>query len=168
VRRGTAIAPRLVGGGQERDLRSGTHNVAGIAGMAAAATITAEHRKATVDRVTRLRDRLADGVTTLPGVVETVGRPAKIAGSCHVCVDGVEAEALLFLLEEAGVLAAAGSSCSSGAQEPSHVLSAMGVPRALALGAVRFSLGVTTTDADVDLALAAMPSAVERLRGAGS
>ena len=81
-----------------------------------------------------------------------------------MCIPGVEAEALLVLLEDHDVHASAASSCSSGAQDPSHVLAAMGVPRALAAGSLRLSLGWATTDADVDAALAAVPAAVERLR----
>ena len=94
----------------------------------------------------------------------TRDRSRKVAGSCHVCIPGVEAEALLVLLEQDDVCASAASSCASGAQDPSHVLAAMGVPRELAVGSLRLSLGWPTTDAAVDAALAAVPVAVERLR----
>jgi cysteine desulfurase len=167
VREGVRVAPMIHGGGQERDRRSGTYNVAGIVGMAAAMQSTVAERDATVARVARLRDRLVDGLlAAVPGAAETGDRAAKIAGNCHLSFEGVESEALLVLLDAAGVYAAAGSACASGAVEPSHVLSAMGVPRARALGALRLSLGATSTDADVDLALAAVPPAVERLRAA--
>src|SRR5690606_3664477 len=132
VRRGTPLRPMLLGGGQERELRSGTQNVAGIAAMAAAAEATVATRVDTVKRVTQLRDRLADGLlelierTTESGVVDG-DRSHKVAGSCHLCFDNIESEALLFLLERGGVYASAASSCASGAQEPSHVLAAMGV-----------------------------------------
>jgi cysteine desulfurase len=169
IRQGTPVHARLLGGGQERGMRSGTDNVAGIAAMAAAAAVTVERRKQVVDRVGRLRDRLAsDVLIAVAGAYETVPRASRVAGNCHLCFDGVEGEALLFLLEQDGVVAAAGSSCSSGAQEPSHVLSAMGVPRERALGAVRLSLGPTTTEADVDRAVAVIRSAVARLRSGGS
>jgi cysteine desulfurase len=169
VRHGTPLAPIVHGGGQERDRRSGTHNVAGIVAMAAAATATVEDRKAVVDRVGALRDRLADAVLArVPGTVETGARAVKIAGNCHLCFDGVESEALLFLLEADGVLASAGSACASGAQEPSHVLTAMGVPRPLALGSIRLSLGSTTSAADVDRAIAAIERSVAHLRRMGS
>jgi cysteine desulfurase len=82
----------------------------------------------------------------------------------QVCIEGVEGEALLFLLDEAGIEASAGSACAAGALDPSHVLAAMGVPRALARGALRLSLGHDSTDEDVDRALAVIPEAVERLR----
>jgi cysteine desulfurase len=112
-----------------------------------------------------LRDRLADGLLeSVPGVTETVPRDRRIAGNCHVRFAGVESESLLFLLDEAGVCASAGSACASGAVEPSHVLTAMGVSSRDAASAVRFSLGTTTTEQDVDLALKSVPSAVARLR----
>jgi len=169
VRGGTPLAPLILGGGQERERRSGTHNVAGIAAMAAAAAVTVDERKAVVDRVSALRDRLADHVlVAVPGAIETGERTVKIAGNCHVCFPGIESEALLFLLEQRGVYASAGSSCASGAQEPSHVLTAMGVPREVALGSIRLSLGVTTTDTDVDVAIAAIVAGVAHLRRTGS
>ncbi|MCA1691295.1 MAG: cysteine desulfurase [Actinobacteria bacterium] len=168
VRDGVALRPLIHGGGQERDRRSGTHNVPGIVAMAAAMQATVAERGATVSRVTELRDRLADGLlSAVPGASETGVRDRKVSGNCHLTFDGVEAEALLVLLDGAGVYASAGSACASGAVEPSHVLSAMGVPRERGLGALRLSLGRTTTAEDVDLALAAVPAAVARLRDAG-
>jgi len=171
VRAGTPLRPRLLGGGQERGRRSGTQNVAGIVGAAAAARVAADDRAATVARLGCLRDRLADGLhDAVPGLVETAVDPVtrdrsrKVAGSCHVCIPGVEAEALLVLLEREEVFASAASSCASGAQDPSHVLAAMGVPRAVAAGSLRLSLGWSTTDDDVDAALTAVPAAVDRLR----
>jgi cysteine desulfurase len=169
VRPGVSLAAQLIGGGQERDRRSGTQNVPGIVAMAAAARASVDTRTATVARVGALRDRLADGlVAAVAGMSETtVGpdrdRSHKVAGSCHVTVEEVETEALLVLLERDDVFASAGSSCASGAQDPSHVLAAMGVPRRVALGAVRFSLGWASTNADVDHALHVVPAAYDRL-----
>ena len=166
VARNVDLAPRQLGGGQERGLRSGTLNVAGIVGMAAAARITADARNATARRVGRLRDRLADGLLqSIPDCTETVERASQVPGNCHVRIEGVENESLLFLLDEAGVCAAAGSSCASGAMEPSHVLTSMGLSPEEALSSVRFTLGHTTTDDEVDLALKAVSDAVTRLRG---
>ena len=136
----------------------------GIVGMAEAMRVTVAERAATVARVSGLRDRLADGLLAVPGAAETGDRARKVAGNCHISFDGVESEALLVLLDGAGVCASAGSACASGATEPSHVLVAMGVPASRALGSLRLSLGPTTTDADVDLALEVMPAAVARLR----
>jgi cysteine desulfurase len=168
------LAARTIGGGQEQERRSGTQNVAAIVGMAVAARLTVAERDATAARVEKLRDRLADGVlASIPDVVETgarrasdgtVDRSHKVAGSCHVCVSGIESESLLFLLERAEIYASAASSCASGAMEPSHVLAAMGVSRPDAFGSLRLSLGWSSTDADVDAVLAALPPAVERLR----
>lgn len=175
VRAGTPLQPRLLGGGQERGRRSGTQNVAGIVGAAAAARVATDTRPETVTRLGALRDRLADGLhDAVDGLVETAVDPstrdrgAKVAGSCHVCIPGIEAEALLVLLEDRDVLASAASSCASGAQDPSHVLAAMGIPREVAAGSLRLSLGWCSTDADVDAALDAVPAAVERLRAFSS
>jgi cysteine desulfurase len=165
VRDGVTLRPIIHGGGQERDRRSGTHNVAGIVGMAAALALTVAIREETVARVGALRDTLADGLlAAVDGAAETGARSEKVAGNCHLTFEGVEAESLLMLLDAAGVYASAGSACASGAVEPSHVLSAMGVPRERGLGALRLSLGRTTTEADVELALEAIPAAVARLR----
>lgn len=164
VRPSAKIEPRLVGGGQEHELRSGTQNVAGIVAMGAAARLTVEDREATVERVGSLRDRLADGLLKIPGTIETGDRADKIAGSCHLCFEGIESEALVFILERGGVYASAASSCASGAQDPSHVLAAMGYSREMAGGSLRLSLGATTTDAAVETALDVIPEAVEQLR----
>jgi cysteine desulfurase len=166
VRAGVEVAPILHGGGQERDRRSGTHNLAGIAAMAAAMRATVDTRAATVARVGPLRDRLADGLlAAVPGAVETGDRSTKVAGNCHLRFPDVESEALLLVLDEAGVYAAAGSACAAGAVDPSHVLTAMGVAPDDARSSVRLSLGTTTTTDEVDLALKAVPEAIARLRG---
>jgi cysteine desulfurase len=168
VRPGTPLRPLVLGGGQERELRSGTHNVAGIVGMAAALQAAAANPATGAARVAQLRDRLADGLlAAIPGAVETgVERAGRLPGTLHLCIPGIESEALLFLLDEAGVCASAASACASGAHQASHVLAAMGVGTDLGAGALRLSLGWTSTDADVDHALAVIPAAVARLRGA--
>jgi cysteine desulfurase len=169
VRDGVDFAARQVGGGQERERRSGTQNVGGIVAMAEAARLTVDERKTVIDRVTPMRDRLADGLlSTVPGTIESGDRAHKVAGNCHVCFAGIESEALLFILEQHGIMASAAASCASGAQDPSHVLAALGVPRDVAQGSLRLSLGTTTTDADIDLALEVIPPAVARLRELGS
>ncbi|HVX21865.1 MAG TPA: cysteine desulfurase family protein [Acidimicrobiales bacterium] len=160
------VRPILHGGGQERDRRSGTHDVAGAVGLATALTLAAAERDPTAARVRALRDRLADGLlAAVPGTVESAPRDRVLPGHCHLRFAGVDQEELLVLLDRDGVCAAAGSACASGALQPSHVLLAMGVPPADAKTAVRFTLGHTSTDADVDRALAAVPAAVARLRG---
>lgn len=168
VRGGARLEPIVRGGGQERDLRSGTHNVAGIVAMAAAMRATAAERDAVVTRVGLLRDCLADGLLgAIPETTETGQRVAKVAGNCHLRFAGVESEALLVLLDDAGICASAGSACASGAMEPSHVLAAMGVPASEALTSIRLSLGSTSTAADVDVALTTIPRIVARLRKEG-
>jgi cysteine desulfurase len=165
VRDGVELEPLLYGGGQERDRRSGTHNVAGIVAMATAMRLTVAEREATIERVGRLRDRLVAGiVAVVPGTSETVDPSHKVAGSAHILIEGIESEALLYLLEQGGVMASAGASCASGALEPSHVLAAMGVPKELAFGSIRLSLGAASTDDDVDTVLDVLPPAVAQLR----
>ena len=165
MRPGIQLEPLLQGGGQERDRRSGTHNVAGIVAAATALAVTHAERVHSIARIAALRDRFIDGLQAqLRGVRETVDREHKIAGSAHLCFEGCENEELLFMLDEQGICASAALACASGAMEPSHVLAAMGVPRAWARGAVRFSLGTTTTDVDIDHALTVIPPMIDRLR----
>ena len=165
VRKGVTLEPLVLGGGQERDRRSGTQNVGGIAALAVAMVSTAETRDAEVKRLGGLRDDLVDGLAaTIDGLVETVPRDYKVAGNAHVCIEGVESEAVLYLLEKGGVFASAGSSCSSGAISLSHVLTAMGVPSDVGMGAVRLTFGWASTPADVERALEVLPAAVAQLR----
>jgi cysteine desulfurase len=165
VRSGVAFEPLITGGGQERERRSGTHNVAGIVATAEALDVTDRERTHEQVRLGALRDHLVDTLLAeLDDVVETVPRQHKVAGSAHVCIAGVESEALLYLLDEAEVCASAASACASGAMEPSHVLEAMGVERRWSAGALRMSLGHTTTAADVDRAIDVVVTSVRRLR----
>jgi cysteine desulfurase len=169
VRNRVALEPLIEGGGQEGGLRSGTSNVAGVVAMAAALRATCATRAADTVRIARLRDRLVDGLfAAVPGTFENGDRARKVAGNAHVGFRGVEAEMLLVALDLAGICAAAGSSCSSGATEPSHVLAAMGTPRADSLASIRLSLGFASTDADIDAALTRIPSAVAQLRRTGA
>ncbi len=164
-RGGPKVEPLIIGGGQERERRSGTHNTAGIVAAAVALDLTDRDRSTENPRLASLRDSLVDGLRgRLDGVIETVPREHKVAGSAHVCIAGIESEALLFLLDEAGVCASAASACASGAMEPSHVLAAMGVDRSVALGALRLTLGHTTTAADVDRAVDVIGASVDQLR----
>ena len=176
VRNGIEISPMQLGGGQELGIRSGTQNTAAIVAMAAAAEVTGMERELTVERVAKMRDALADNLQGIPQSYETgvslhngiADRSHKIAGSCHFCFEGIESEALLYMLEQENILASAASSCSSGAQDPSHVLAAMGYSRNLAGGSLRLSLGHATTWEDVDVAMKAVPKFIENLRKTGS
>jgi cysteine desulfurase len=167
IRSGAPVEPLILGGGQERDRRSGTHNVGGIVAAAAALRATDEERATEVARVGALTERLVAAATGgAEGVRATVPRERRVPSIAHLCARGLESEALLYLLDEAGVCASAASACASGAMEPSHVLAAMGVGREWAAGSLRFSLGHTTTADDVDRATGALVGAVRRLRGA--
>ncbi len=163
------LEPRQYGGGQERERRSGTQDVAGAVGLAAALRLVASERATAAVRVAGLRDRLRDGLLrTVDGAYRTVPAGVDVLpGHLHLCIPGVEREELLVALGEQDVCVSGGSSCASGALQPSHVLSAMGVAPALAAGALRFTLGYSTTDADVDRALSVVPSVVAALRQAG-
>ncbi|MGA1331586.1 MAG: cysteine desulfurase family protein [Ilumatobacteraceae bacterium] len=162
---GITLEPLIMGGGQERDRRSGTTNVAGIVATAAALRATVSQRERESQRVSQLKARLVAGLTSqLPDVIETVPSTASVAGIAHFCVAGVESEALLFLLDEASVCASAASACASGAMEPSHVLRAMGVEPRFTKGALRLSLGHTTTAAEVERAIEVIVASVQRLR----
>ncbi len=165
IRDGVAIEPMIMGGGQERDRRSGTHNLAGIVATAEALRLTDEDRETEVPRVSALRDRLVTGLRAIDGAHLTIPVESSVPGVVHVCFSDIESEALLYLLDEAGVCASAASACASGAMEPSHVLAAMGVDRRLAMGALRMSLGHSTTVDDIDRAVDAVTRSVERLKG---
>ena len=173
VRAGVELDPLIVGGGQERGRRAGTPDVAGAAALAAALQAAVSERGDLIADTEARRNRLLDGLGERLGDRVTVSaapdgdRSHLAAGFANVCFEGVQSEALLFLLDEAGVRASAASSCSSGAQDPSHVLAAMGVPRELALGSLRLSLGRTTADSDIDRAVEAIVVAVERLDRCG-
>lgn len=165
IKTGKNLEPLIFGGGQERDRRSGTHNVSGIIATAKALEVTDRTRAEETERVTKLRDRLVDKICAqVDGVLETVPREHRVPGVAHLCFSGLENEALLFLLDQADVYASAASACASGAMEPSHVLEAMGIERSWSNGALRLSLGHTTTDAEIDLAVSAIVSAVNQLR----
>ncbi|MDH6242923.1 cysteine desulfurase family protein [Mycobacterium sp. OTB74] len=166
LRRDTACVPLLHGGGQERDVRSGTPDVAGAVAMAAAAAVAVDELGAYRVRITALRDRLVDGV--LSGIDDVVLNGAtgeqRLPGNAHFTFRGCEGDALLMLLDAKGIECSTGSACTAGVAQPSHVLIAMGSanPR----GSLRFSLGHTSTDADIDAVLAVLPAAVDRARQA--
>jgi cysteine desulfurase len=167
--RAVKLTPVQHGGGQERDVRSGTLDTASIAAFAAAAEAAAAHLESETARIGTLRDRLISGV--LERVPEAVLRGApgegRLPGNAHFTFPGCEGDSLLFLLDLAGVESSTGSACTAGVPRPSHVLLAMGLDEETARGAQRFTLGHASTDADVDALLAALPGAYERARQAG-
>ncbi len=164
VRGSVNLLARSPGGGQERGWRGGTVDVAAAVGLAVALDEAAERREVARRRAEALRERLWGALSDLDGVSRTVEGVDTLPGTLHLCVADVASDELLFLLDEAGVCASAGASCSSGATQASHVLIAMGVPANEARGAVRFSFGWETTEDDVDAAAAAVRSAYQRLR----
>jgi cysteine desulfurase len=165
VRRGVKIQPLFHGGGQEREVRSGTYNVAGIAGFGAAVDDWVGGRVEAAARVGALRDRLQEKITgsVTDARVDSDGGE-RLPNNLHLVIAGIDGESLILLLDAAGIAASQGSACSSGAAEPSHVLAAMGVSRELARGALRLTLGPSTTEAEVDRAAGAVVDAVGRLR----
>ena len=165
VRGGVPLDAEIEGGGQERGIRAGTVNVAGVVALATALRITHERRAEEMRRIASMRDRLRDGLlSSISGAFVNGAPESTTAGHLHLGFPGVESEALLVMMDQRDLYAAAGSSCSSGATEISHVLAAMGMDRDAATSSIRLSLGYASTDADVDAALAIIPRAVAQLR----
>jgi cysteine desulfurase len=159
----------LHGGGQERDVRSGTPDTAGAVGMAAALDVAVSSRADTEIRLAALRDRMIDGIVeAVPSATVNGARGAdRLPGNVHVTFPGCEGDSLLMLLDASGIECSTGSACTAGVARASHVLLAMGVDPDDARGSLRFSLGHTSTDADVDALLEALPRVVERAYAAG-
>jgi cysteine desulfurase len=158
----------LHGGGHEGGRRSGTLNVPGLAGLGSAAEIAAKEVDHKIERVGALRARLWAGIKDSIKGARLNGHPSKrVPGTLNVSISGADGETLLLLFDSAGIACSAGSACQSGAIDPSHVLLAIGVPRDIAAGSVRFSLGRESTDSDVDAVLEVLPGIVERARSVG-
>jgi cysteine desulfurase len=165
VKRGTRMQPLLTGGKHERNRRAGTENVAAIAGLGVAARLALSKMAAEAMRVAALRDRLEAGILReVPGSVVNGAGAARVPNTTNISFDRVEAESLLIALDLEGVAVSTGSACSSGTLEPSHVLRAMGFPAHRTQNSLRFSLGMFSTDAEVDRVIATLPSIVEKLR----
>ncbi|WP_146828481.1 cysteine desulfurase family protein [Aeromicrobium flavum] len=172
IRREVTATPLLHGGGQERDLRSGTVGTALIAGFATALDLTIQEQERSSVRIEALRARLVEGITRLiPDAVVNgdpeTGPQHRLPNIAHVTFPGCEGDALLMLLDAQGVEVSTGSACQAGVPQPSHVLLAMGFDDAAARGSLRFSLGHTSTEADVDRLLEVLPAVHERARSAG-
>lgn len=165
VRKGAPFAPMLHGGHQERGRRGGTENVAGIVGFGCAAELARAEVAGYAARLAPLRDRLETELLTRIPTAERNGHTTdRLANTSSLTFPGVEAEALLLLLDQAGICASAGSACLADSDEPSHVIRAMKPHSAAARQMIRFSLGLETTEADVDAAVAAVTAALRRLR----
>ena len=167
IRRDVACVPLAHGGGQERDIRSGTPDVAGVVGMATALDIAVGALQLTGERVTALRDRLIDGVLASVDDARVNGsRTHRLPGNAHFTFAGCDGDSLLMLLDANGIECSTGSACTAGVPRPSHVLTAMGADPVSARGSLRLSLGHTSVDDDVDAVLAVLPGAVARARNA--
>jgi len=168
LRRDVDCVPLLHGGGQERDVHSGTVDVAGAVAMAVAADIAVGSLETTAARMRTLRDRLIEGVLdSTDGAHLNGARGAqRLPGNTHFTFDGCEGDSLLMLLDANGIECSTGSACTAGVAQPSHVLLAMGADAARARGSLRLSLGHNSTEADVDAALRVLPAAVSRARQA--
>jgi cysteine desulfurase len=165
VRDRKAIEAIIHGGGQQYGLRPGTENVAGAVALGRAVTLAAQEQGHEAERLEALRNTLAERLAAAVADVHVNGREgARAPHVLNLSVAGADSEALLMHLDLAGVAASSGSACTTGAVEPSHVLVAMGVPRELALGAIRFSLGRESTAADVDRVVEVMPAVVAKVR----
>jgi cysteine desulfurase len=167
VRPRTPLAVQQLGGAQEKNRRAGTENVAGAVGMAKALALAYEQFDARNAHYRTMRDRLMRGVPESVEGVHVTGPPdtsRRASNSFSCCFEQIEGEAILMALDLAGIACSSGSACTSGSLEPSHVLTAMGVPEQLARGSVRFTVGMDNTMAQMDRVLEILPGIVERLR----
>lgn len=168
VSRHVTLEALLHGGGQQRGLRAGTQDVAGAVAFSVAAELAVAELAAEARRVASLRDTLEEGLrAAIPDLVVSAADVDRLPGHLHVVLPGAQGDSLLLLLDAAGVAVSTGSACQAGVPEPSHVLLAMGIAPDVAAGALRFTLGRTSTRADVDALLAVLPAAYDRARRAG-
>jgi cysteine desulfurase len=167
VRKGTPFARMQTGGGQERDRRAGTENVPGVVGMGLALEIATRDRATESPRLSRLRERLLGGLRERIDDIVLNGHPTeRLPNNASLCVRGVQGESLVVALDLTGIAVSSGAACTTGSLEPSHVLLAIGLPREVAQGSLRITLGRATTADDVDLVLEELPKIVSRLRAA--
>jgi len=165
VRKSVRLLPLMAGGRQERNRRAGTENVPGIVGLGAAAERAARKMAAEAERLAALRDRLEQGVlAAVPGSERNGAAEPRVPNTTNISFARIESESLLIGLDLEGIAVSSGSACSSGTLEPSHVLKAMGLPHARTLSSIRFSLGESNTEADVDRVIRVLPPLVEKLR----
>jgi cysteine desulfurase len=165
LKRGVRLVPPTSGGKQERNRRAGTENVAAIVGFGVAATVAKQKLAGEGERLGALRDRLEAGLlAAVPGSERNGAASPRVPNTSNLSIDRVESESLLIGLDLAGIAVSSGSACSSGTLEPSHVLKAMGLSHIRTLGSIRFSLGASNTDADIDRVIDVMPPLVAKLR----
>lgn len=165
LRRGTRFRPLLRGGHQERGRRAGTENTAAIVGLGVAAQQALRYMEYENTAVRALRDRLEEGILAAVPCAFVTGDPGnRLPNTCNIAFEYIEGEAILLLLNKAGIAASSGSACTSGSLEPSHVMRAMGIPYTAAHGTVRFSLSRYNTEEEIDRVVAAVPAIIANLR----
>jgi cysteine desulfurase len=166
VRRRTKFHPYVIGGGQERGRRGGTENVANIVAFGRAAELATASLKEENTRVRTLRDKLENGLLkSVRGAIRNGCKEPRLPNTSNLAFDGVEAEGILLLLDQAGICASSGSACTTGSLDPSHVLRAMGCSIERARGSIRLSLGIYNAEPEVDYVLKQFPEIISRLRG---
>ncbi len=164
-RKGIRLPSYIIGGEQEKGRRAGTENVAGIVGLGEALELAVTNMSETSARMTRMRDRLIDGIeATIPEVKLNGHRTKRLPNNVNFSIKYIEGESILLMLDMAGIAASSGSACTSGSLDPSHVLLALGLTHEVAHGSVRMTLGDDTTDEDIDYVLETLPKVAHRLR----
>jgi len=165
LKRGVRLVPPTSGGRQERNRRAGTENVPALVGFGIAADVARRKLAAEGERLATLRDRLEAGIlASVPGSERNGASSPRVPNTTNISIERVEAESLLIGLDLAGIAVSSGSACSSGTLEPSHVLKAMGLSHGRTLGSIRFSLGASNTDAEIDRVIEVLPPLVDKLR----
>ena len=165
IKKGIKIDNLIHGGGQERNRRAGTENVASIVGIGKALELATEHMDANNKKLVSLRDKLMNGLLKIPHtrLNGPVGEK-RLPGNSNICFRFIEGESILLMLDAVGIAASSGSACTSGSLDPSHVLLAIGLPHEIAHGSLRLSLGDATTEEEVDFVLESVPKIIQRLR----
>ena len=164
ARKGILLTNLIEGGAQERGKRGGTENVPGIVGMAAALQDMCDRMQENIVYVTKLRDRLIEGLAKVPHSALNGDPVHRLPGNVNFCFEGIEGESLLLLLDDKGICASSGSACTSGSLDPSHVLLAIGRPHEIAHGSLRLTISEETTEAEIDTMLREIPAVVDYLR----
>ena len=164
IRRGVRVKSLIEGGAQERSRRAGTENVAGIVGLAKALEIAISTMDERAEKLTKMRNRLIDGLLTIERSRLNGSREKRLPGNLNMCFEGIEGESLLLRLDLAGVSASSGSACTSGSLDPSHVLLSLGLPHEIAHGSLRLSFSDNNTEEEIDYLLKVIPEIVDYLR----
>ncbi len=164
IRSGISLPNLIYGGAQERSKRAGTENVPSIVALGEAITDATSNISAKTEKVTKLRNRLIDGILKIPMTRLNGDRDKRLSGNCNISILGIEGEFLLLNLDAQGIAASSGSACTSGSLDPSHVLLALGLPHEVAHGSLRLTISDETTDEDIDYILEKLPPIVEKIR----